>query len=107
MPTIPGGAEWLIILVIFVLLFGAKKLPELSRSVGQSITSFKQGVHEAGPEEGETGGHGATGSESPSDGGSAQAPRAEQAQAPRAEEAQAPRAENGELGSQPRDHGNA
>ena len=50
MPTIPGGAEWLIILVIFVLLFGAKKLPELSRSVGQSITSFKQGVHEAGPE---------------------------------------------------------
>lgn len=47
MPTPPGGAEWLIILLIFVLLFGAKKLPELSRSVGQSITSFKKGVQEA------------------------------------------------------------
>lgn len=47
MPTIPGGAEWLIILLIFVLLFGAKKLPELSRSVGQSITSFKKGVRDS------------------------------------------------------------
>lgn len=47
MPTPPGGAEWLIILLIFVLLFGAKKLPELSRSVGQSISSFKKGVREA------------------------------------------------------------
>lgn len=47
MPTPPGGSEWLIILLIFVLLFGAKKLPELSRSVGQSITSFKKGVQEA------------------------------------------------------------
>lgn len=47
MPTPPGGSEWLIILLIFVLLFGAKKLPELSRSVGQSISSFKKGVQEA------------------------------------------------------------
>lgn len=56
MPTPPGGAEWLIILLIFVLLFGAKKLPELSRSVGQSITSFKKGVREANeePEDAET-----------------------------------------------------
>ncbi len=56
MPTPPGGSEWLIILLIFVLLFGAKKLPELSRSLGQSITSFKKGVREAHeePQEAET-----------------------------------------------------
>jgi sec-independent protein translocase protein TatA len=45
--TIPGGAEWLIILFIFVLLFGAKKLPELGSSVGRSIKNFKKGVEEA------------------------------------------------------------
>lgn len=51
MPTLPGGPEWLVILLIVVLLFGAKKLPELSRSVGQSITSFKKGVAESAEEE--------------------------------------------------------
>lgn len=44
--TPPGGAEWLIILALFVLLFGAKKLPELGSSVGKSIRNFKQGVEE-------------------------------------------------------------
>lgn len=50
--TLPGGGEMIVILLIVVLLFGAKKLPELSRSVGQSITSFKKGVRDAGEEEG-------------------------------------------------------
>lgn len=54
MPTLPGGPEWLIILLIVVLLFGAKKLPELSRSVGQSITSFKKGVAESAEEDAES-----------------------------------------------------
>ena len=45
--TLPGGSEWLIILLIFVLLFGAKKLPELGSSVGRSIKNFKRGVEEA------------------------------------------------------------
>jgi sec-independent protein translocase protein TatA len=49
--TVPGGAEWLIILLIFVLLFGAKKLPELGSSVGRSIKNFKKGVDEAEPDE--------------------------------------------------------
>ena len=37
----PGGWEWLIILVVLVVLFGAKRLPELARSVGQSARVFK------------------------------------------------------------------
>lgn len=44
--TMPGGPEWLVILAIVVLLFGAKKLPELGGSVGKSIKEFKKGVEE-------------------------------------------------------------
>lgn len=32
----PGGWEWLIIVVVLVALFGAKRLPELARSAGSS-----------------------------------------------------------------------
>ena len=37
----PGGTELLIILAIVVLLFGAKKIPELAKGVGRGIKSFK------------------------------------------------------------------
>ena len=37
----PGGWEWVIILVVLVALFGARRLPELARSVGQSARVFK------------------------------------------------------------------
>jgi sec-independent protein translocase protein TatA len=40
------GSEWLIILVIVALLFGAKKLPELARSIGASAKEFRKGVAE-------------------------------------------------------------
>jgi sec-independent protein translocase protein TatA len=36
-----GGWEWLIIIGVLVLLFGAKRLPEMARSVGQSARVFK------------------------------------------------------------------
>lgn len=39
----PGGPELLVILFIVLLLFGAKKLPELSRSLGKSLGEFKKG----------------------------------------------------------------
>ena len=39
----PGGAEILLILFVILLLFGAKKLPELSRSLGKSLGEFKKG----------------------------------------------------------------
>ena len=34
------------ILLLFVLLFGAKKLPDLGSSVGKSIKNFKKGLNE-------------------------------------------------------------
>ena len=40
MPTI-GPMELIIILVIVLLLFGAKKLPELARSIGTSAKELK------------------------------------------------------------------
>jgi sec-independent protein translocase protein TatA len=45
------GPEWLVVLGIIVLLFGAKKLPELARSLGRSSAEFKKGLKEAQVEE--------------------------------------------------------
>lgn len=42
----PGIPELLVILVILLFLFGAKRLPELSRSIGRSINEFKRGKAE-------------------------------------------------------------
>lgn len=39
-----GTTELIIILIILVLLFGAKKLPELARSVGKSANELKAGM---------------------------------------------------------------
>ncbi len=41
-----GTPELLVILVIVLLLFGAKKLPELSRSIGSSVKEIRRGVNE-------------------------------------------------------------
>ena len=42
----PGIGEIGIILLILVFLFGAKRLPELARSLGASLTEFKRGRRE-------------------------------------------------------------
>lgn len=39
-----GVQELLIILLILLLLFGGKKLPELSRSVGDAIRELRKGI---------------------------------------------------------------
>ena len=39
-----GTPELLIILLIVLLLFGAKKLPELSKSIGQSVKELRGGI---------------------------------------------------------------
>ncbi len=42
----PGTPEMIILLVIVVLLFGAKRLPDLARGVGKSIREFKKATSE-------------------------------------------------------------
>jgi len=39
----PGGWEWLIILIVALLIFG-KRLPEVMKSLGRGIVEFKKGV---------------------------------------------------------------
>jgi sec-independent protein translocase protein TatA len=38
---LPGGMEWILILFVIVLLFGAKKIPELMKGLGSGIREFK------------------------------------------------------------------
>lgn len=40
-----GAPELIIILVIVLLLFGGKKLPEVSRSIGQSLREIRGGMN--------------------------------------------------------------
>lgn len=50
LPLILGnlrGWEWIIILVVILLLFGGKKIPELMRGLGRGAKSFKQGMKDA------------------------------------------------------------
>ena len=37
-----GATEWLLIIVVVVLLFGAKRIPELARSLGKASHEFKK-----------------------------------------------------------------
>ncbi|MBD3223736.1 MAG: twin-arginine translocase TatA/TatE family subunit [Caldithrix sp.] len=46
-----GFTEILIIFLIIMVLFGAKRIPELARSLGSSVKSFKKGIEEADQEE--------------------------------------------------------
>ena len=39
---IPHGSEWLIILVLAVLFFGADKIPKLAKGLGKSLGEFKK-----------------------------------------------------------------
>ena len=42
----PGFQEWILILLIVLVLFGAKRLPELARSLGQSMNEFRKAKDE-------------------------------------------------------------
>jgi sec-independent protein translocase protein TatA len=49
-PGLPqvGGVEMLILLAIVLLFFGAKRVPELGRSLGKGLQEFRKGKTEAG-----------------------------------------------------------
>jgi len=47
----PGMPEMIIILVIVLVLFGANRLPQLAKGMGESIRNFKQGMTEAEAED--------------------------------------------------------
>lgn len=40
------GWEWIIILIVILLLFGGKKIPELMKGLGKGVKSFKQGMND-------------------------------------------------------------
>lgn len=40
--SMPGGTEWLIIILLVVVLFGAKKIPELAKGLGKGMRDFKE-----------------------------------------------------------------
>lgn len=50
-----GWTEILVILLFILLLFGAKRLPDLARSLGKSLREFKKGRDESGRDEGANG----------------------------------------------------
>jgi sec-independent protein translocase protein TatA len=41
-----GGGEILVIAIVFLVLFGGKKLPEMAKGLGEGIRNFKQAVKE-------------------------------------------------------------
>ncbi|MGH8928888.1 MAG: twin-arginine translocase TatA/TatE family subunit [Acidimicrobiia bacterium] len=51
----PKGPEWIVILVVVLLIFGARKLPELARSLGASAKEFRKGIQEGSEEAAATG----------------------------------------------------
>lgn len=47
----PGTHEWLIILVVVVVVFGATKIPALGSAIGKGIGNFRKGMRELKDEE--------------------------------------------------------
>lgn len=47
----PGGWELILIVAVLFLLFGASRLPQLAKSLGQTRKAFKEGMREAEEEE--------------------------------------------------------
>ena len=45
-----GTGEIIVILAVALLLFGAKRIPELARGIGRGVSSFRQGLNEVADE---------------------------------------------------------
>jgi sec-independent protein translocase protein TatA len=48
---LPGGMEWVIILVVVLLLFGPSRLPQLGKSIGKTMKAIRDGVDGKGDDE--------------------------------------------------------
>jgi sec-independent protein translocase protein TatA len=48
---LPGGPEWLIILVVVLLLFGPSRLPQLGKSLGKTMKAIRDGVDGKGEDD--------------------------------------------------------
>ena len=47
----PGGPEWIVVAIVaVVVLFGAKKIPEMARSLGRAQGEFKKGMKDGATE---------------------------------------------------------
>ena len=51
--SMPGPFEILVILLVVLLLFGGKKLPEFGRALGEGIREFKKAIRSIGEDESE------------------------------------------------------
>ncbi len=38
--SMPGGSEWILIIIVVLLMFGGKKIPELMRGIGRGMREF-------------------------------------------------------------------
>ncbi|MFU8891391.1 MAG: twin-arginine translocase TatA/TatE family subunit [Anaerosomatales bacterium] len=50
---LPGGMEWVIILVVVLLLFGPSRLPQLGKSIGKTMKAIRDGVDGKGDDDDE------------------------------------------------------
>jgi len=39
--SMPGGSEWILIVLVVLLMFGGKKIPDLMKGIGKGIREFK------------------------------------------------------------------
>lgn len=49
--TMPGGWEWIVILVVVLLVFGVGRISKIGSELGQGIRNFREGVREGLEEE--------------------------------------------------------
>lgn len=41
MLSMPGGSEWILIVLVILLFFGGKKIPDLMRGIGKGVREFQ------------------------------------------------------------------